>query len=275
VQTFGDAAAPAMLLIAGAACSMDWWDEELCERLAGGPLLVIRYDLRDTGQSVAYAPGAPGYDGNDLVEDAAGLLDALGIERAHIVGMSMGGGIAQYLALEHPDRLTGLTLISASPAVPRGRDKPELPPASDELKKLFAEPLPEPDWSDRAAVIDYIVAGERPYAGSLGFDEERLRALAERVVGRTRNIEASLKNHWLLDHGEPLRRQLAEIAAPTLVVHGTEDPLFPYAHAEALAAEIPGARLMPLAGVGHEMPPPATWDALVAAIYEQTGPGES
>lgn len=166
-------------------------------------------------------------------------------------------------------------LISTSPAVPRGPDQPELPPASDELKQLFAEPLPEPDWSDRAAVIDYIVAGERPYAGSLAFDEERLRALAERVVGRTRDIEASLKNHWLLDHGEPLRRQLAEIAAPTLVVHGTVDPLFPYAHAEALAAEIPGARLMPLAGVGHEVPPPAMWDALVAAIHEQTTPGES
>src|SRR5918993_877307 len=86
VETFGDPAAPAILLIAGGASSMDWWDDELCERLAAGGRLVIRYDLRDTGQSVSYPPGAPGYRGRDLVEDAAGVLDALAIDRAHVVG---------------------------------------------------------------------------------------------------------------------------------------------------------------------------------------------
>src|SRR5918999_3929803 len=83
VQTFGDADAPAILLIAGAASPMDWWDDELCERLAPGPRLVIRYDHRDTGQSVSYPAGAPDYDGGDLVADAVGILDELGIERAH------------------------------------------------------------------------------------------------------------------------------------------------------------------------------------------------
>ena len=102
-QTFGDPAGPAILLIAGAASSMDWWDDELCERLAAGPRFVIRYDLRDTGQSVTYPPGAPEYDGSDLTADAVGVLDALGIERAHIVGMSSGGGMGQELALLHTE----------------------------------------------------------------------------------------------------------------------------------------------------------------------------
>jgi pimeloyl-ACP methyl ester carboxylesterase len=269
VQAFGDAAAPALLLIAGAACSMDWWDDELCERLAAGPRLVIRYDFRDTGQSVSYPAGSPEYDGADLVFDAVGLLDALGVERAHVVGMSMGGGIAQLLALDRPARVASLTLFSTSPG------GPDLPPMSDQLRSVFANPPPPPDWSDREAVIDYIVEGERPFAGSDGFDEERLRELAGRVVDRTRDVEASLTNHWLLDGGEALRPRLGEIAAPTLVVHGTEDPLFPYAHAETLATEIPDTRLLPLAGVGHEFPPPATWDEVVAAILDHTGPRES
>jgi pimeloyl-ACP methyl ester carboxylesterase len=203
VQTFGEAGAPAILLIGGAESSMDWWEDELCELLASGPRFVIRYDLRDTGQSVTYEPGAPGYDGSDLVADAIGLLDALGIGRAHIVGISMGGGIAQHLALEHADRVATLTLISTSPVGPRAADKPRLPPMSAELAARFAEPTPEPNWSDREAVIDYIVDGLRPYAGSLPFDEARQRALVERVVDRTVNIESSMKNHWLLEGGSP------------------------------------------------------------------------
>jgi pimeloyl-ACP methyl ester carboxylesterase len=270
VQTFGETAAPAILLIAGAASSMDWWEDEFCERLAAGEHLVIRYDLRDTGQSVSYPPGAPGYDGRDLVEDAAGVLDALAVERAHVVGISMGGGIAQYLVLDHPDRVASLTLISTSPAVTRGPDKPELPPPSDELKKRFVEPPPEPDWSDRAEVIEYIVEDLRVYAGSTLFDEEALRDLVGRIVDRTTNIASTMKNHFLLGNDEHMQYRLGDIRAPTIVLHGTEDPLLPYGHAEALAAEIPGARLLPLEGVGHEMPPRSVWDQVVAAILDHT-----
>lgn len=268
VQTFGDADAPAILLIAGAASPMDWWDDELCERLATGPRLVIRYDHRDTGQSVSYPAGAPDYDGGDLVADAVGILDELGIERAHLVGISMGGGIAQVLALDYPTRVASLTLISTSPG------GPDLPPMSAELKSHFDNPPPPPDWSDRRAVTDYIVEDARAFAGSRGPDEQRLRAVAGRIVDRTRNIEATYTNHWLLGGGAPLRPRLGNIAAATLVLHGTDDPLFPYAHAEALAAEIPGATLRPLAGVGHETPPPATWDEVVAAILDHTRPRE-
>jgi pimeloyl-ACP methyl ester carboxylesterase len=157
VQTFGDTADPALLLIAGAAGSMDWWEDALCERLAAAGCFVIRYDHRDTGQSASYPPGAPAYDGRDFVEDAVGVLDALAVGCAHVVGMSMGGGVAQELALLHPDRVASLTLISTSPAVPREADVSALPPPSHELRKRFAEPLPEPDWCDHAAIVDYLI----------------------------------------------------------------------------------------------------------------------
>lgn len=274
VQTFGQEGEPAILLIGGAQSSMDWWEDEFCELLASGPRFVIRYDLRDTGQSVTYEPGAPGYDGSDLVADAVGLLDALGIGRAHVVGISMGGGIAQHLALEHAGRVATLTLISTSPVGPRGTDKPDLPPMSEELASRFAEPTPEPDWSDREAVIHYIVDGLRPFAGSLPFDEERQRAVVERVVDRTVNIESSMKNHWIMDGGEPVRGRLGELNVPTLVLHGTEDPLFPYGHAEAVVEEIPRARLVPLVGGGHEMPPRPLWNRVVAAVLDHTTEGD-
>jgi pimeloyl-ACP methyl ester carboxylesterase len=263
-QTFGEERAGALLLIAGASNSMDWWEEELCNRLAAGPLFVVRYDLRDTGQSVADPPGSPSYSGSDLIADAVGLLDALALPRAHVLGISMGGGIAQRLALEHADRVLTLTLLSTSPG---GRD---LPPPSAELAAYFADRPAEPDWADRSAVIDYIVEDVRAYARSVPFDDESVREVAGRVVDRTRNIRSTLTNHGLLEGGDPIRERLGEIAAPTLVLHGTEDPLFPYPHAEALAAEIPGARLIPLAGVGHELPPRPAWDRFVTAVLEHT-----
>jgi pimeloyl-ACP methyl ester carboxylesterase len=269
VQTFGDAGDPPLLLIAGAECSMDWWEDEFCEMLAAGARFVIRYDLRDTGQSVTYAAGAPEYNGADLTKDALGVLDALGIERAHLVGVSSGGGIAQELALAQAGRVASLTLI-ATTAVNRAPGKPKLPSMSEELAARFAEPVPDPDWSDREAVIEHIVGGLRPFAGTLPVEEERQRALVERVVDRSINIASSLKNHWLIEDGEQVPGRLSELSVPTLVLHGTEDPLFPYAHGEALAEEIPGARLMPLEGAGHEMPPRPLWDEIVAAILDHT-----
>jgi pimeloyl-ACP methyl ester carboxylesterase len=159
--------------------------------------------------------------------------------------------------------------MSTSPAV-GGRAERNLPSASDELKTLFANPPPPPDWSDRAAVIDYVVEDLRPYEGSLPFDEEGVRALVARIVDRTLNIESSMTNHWILEDGEPVLGRLDQIETPTLVVHGTEDPLFPFPHAEALTAEISGARLLTLEGMGHQMPPRPLWGQVVAAILEHT-----
>jgi pimeloyl-ACP methyl ester carboxylesterase len=267
VQTFGEQGDPAILLIGGAASSLDWWETEFCERLAAGPRCVIRYDFRDTGQSVSDPPGAPTYTGGDLVADAVGILEALAIERAHLVGVSMGGAIAQQLAIEHRDRVASLTLISTSPGGP-GSD---LPPPADHVKAAFADPPPDPDWTDRAAVIDSIIAGDRLFAGSLPYDEPAKRALVGQIVDRTRDIAASMTNHWILDSdGAPTRPRLGDISAPTLVLHGTEDPLFPFGHGEALAAAIPGARLIALERVGHEFPPRAVWDIVVPAILAHT-----
>jgi pimeloyl-ACP methyl ester carboxylesterase len=268
-ETFGDADAPAILLVAGAALSMDWWEDEFCARLAGGHRFVIRYDLRDTGQSVTYPPGRPGYDGADLVADAVGVLDALGVPRAHVAGMSMGGGIAQRLALDHPTRVASLTLLSTSPAASYAGEV-ELPPAAPQLAAHLAEPPPEPDWFDRRAVIEYLIEELRPYAGSVTLDEAHVRRLVERVVDRTADIASTMSNHYAMESSESAGGRLVDIAVPTLVLHGTEDPLFPYAHGEALADAIPGARLVPLDGVGHEIPPPQTWDAVVPLLLDHT-----
>ncbi|TWP49995.1 alpha/beta hydrolase [Lentzea tibetensis] len=263
VETFGDRTAPAILLISGGAASMDYWDPEFCQRLADGRF-VIRYDHRDTGRSASYPPGEPGYTSSDLVLDPLALIDVLANGRAHVVGLSMGGGIAQQLAVEHPAHVATLTLMSTSPG-PAG----DLPPMADELKEVFANPVPEPDWTDHAAVVDYLVEVERPYAGS--FDEARARALIEKVVSRTVNPESATKNHWAAPgDGASLRPRLGGVTAPTLVIHGTADPMFPPGHGEALAREIPGAELLLLDGVGHEWPPPRTWDTVVPAILRLT-----
>lgn len=270
IQSFGDPVDPAILLISGTAGSMDWWEDEFCERLAEGSRFVIRYDYRDTGRSVNDEPGAPTYSEFDLVEDAVGILDTLGVDRGHIVGLSMGGWIGQRLAIDHPDRVATLTLISTSPG---GPDNPDLPPTSDELSAVFSEETSAPDWSDREEVIAYIVEGERPFAGTIPFDEAQVRGIAERVVDRTNNIAACMTNHYMIDGSEPIRPRLGDITATTLVMHGTADPMFPYGHGEALAQEIPGARLVPLKGGGHQYPPRPLWDVVIPAILEHTRPG--
>jgi pimeloyl-ACP methyl ester carboxylesterase len=250
---------------------MDWWDAGFCRLLAAGGRFTIRYDHRDTGRSVSYPPGQPGYTGADLVADAVGLIDVLAGGRAHVAGLSMGGGIAQYLAAEHPDRVATLTLMSTSPVGQRGPGN-DLPPAADRLTATFADPAPDPDWTDRDAVVEYLVAGERPYAGPDSFDAGYVREVARRVVDRTVNLESGAKNHWLVvGSGEDSSPRLDQVRAPTLVIHGAEDPLFPPGHALALTSEIPGAQLLMLDGVGHQAPPPSTWDVVVPTILRHTG----
>jgi pimeloyl-ACP methyl ester carboxylesterase/DNA-binding transcriptional ArsR family regulator len=267
VETFGDRADPPILLIAGAAGSMLSWPEELCERLATGRRFVIRYDFRDTGRSVTYEPGAPQYTFGDLVADAVGLPEALGVRGAHFVGLSMGGAIAQIAALDHPGRVASLTLISTSPA---GPGAPDLPPMSQELRAYFAQESASPDWSDRSAVIDYYVRSARPHAArSQPFDEAEWRELGGRDFDRSIDLASSMTNHFVIEDGGEWRERLGEIRVPTLVIHGTEDPLFPLEHGLALAKEIPGARLLELEQTGHELPR-RVWDVVVPAILEHT-----
>jgi pimeloyl-ACP methyl ester carboxylesterase len=232
VETFGDRTDPPVLLIAGGASSMDWWEDEFCRRLAAGHRYVIRYDHRDTGRSTSFPVGAPPYSMADLAADALGLLDALEIPRAHVVGMSMGGGLAQRIAVQMQDAV---------------------------------------DWSDRTVVVDRLVAEVRQLGGPFTADEPHLRRLIERVVDRTTDMAAAPANHWLAGAGTPIRDRLAAITAPTLILHGAQDPVYPVAAAEALAAEIPGARLVLLEGVGHEHPPAALWTLVLTELLRHTG----
>lgn len=263
-ESFGDPADPPILLVMGLGASMLWWEEEFCQMLADAGRFVIRYDHRDTGRSTTYEPGRPGYNGNDLVADAVGVLDAYQIQAAHIVGASAGGGMAQLLALDHPDRVRSLVLISTSPLLPTGRS---LPPPTEQFGRFVS--TARVDWSDTDSVIDYLVGYFRMLAGGRrAVDEEAMRDLVRRDVVRASDI-AAVQNHDILDDGGRQHESLSAIAAPTLVVHGTADPMFPVAHGRALAEEIPGARLLQLHEAGHGVER-ADWETIVHAIHEHT-----
>jgi pimeloyl-ACP methyl ester carboxylesterase len=270
VDATGDPADPPVLLIMGAAASLDRWEDPFVARLAAAGRHVVRYDHRDTGASTTCPPGAPDYAPEAVVADAVGVLDALGIAAAHLVGMSMGGAIAQRLAIEHPSRVRTIALVSSTPIGAAGPDRPELPPYSDRLRPLFAGEQPrEPDWDDREAVLAYLVEVERAFAAPDGFDEAHTRALLARVLDRSIDVRAG-GNHPPLAGGERLPAgSLARVAVPALVVHGEQDPMFGPAHGEQLAREIPGARLLVLEGVGHELPPRA-WDRVLPALIGLT-----
>lgn len=264
-EHFGNPADPPLLLVMGLGASMLWWEEGFCRMLADGRRYVIRYDHRDTGRSVTDEPGRPGYAASDLVADAAGVLDAYRIPAAHIVGVSAGGAMAQLLALDHPDRVLSLVLISTSPAVPSDR---RLPPPTEQFLRFVS--TAEVDWSDADSVVEYLVGYARVLAGvDRRFDETSARDLVRREVERSRNI-ASAQNHDVLAQDDDHPHQpLAAIAVPTTVIHGTADPLFPIAHGQALADQIPGAELLRLEGAGHGVEQ-ADWSTITHAILART-----
>jgi pimeloyl-ACP methyl ester carboxylesterase len=268
-EPFGDPGDPPVLLVMGVGASMLWWEEGFCRLLADGGRFVIRYDHRDTGRSVTYESGQPTYTGADLVADAVGVLDAYGIAAAHVVGVSAGGAFAQLLALGFPNRVLSLVLISTSPATPGERS---LPSATERFTDFLASA--DVDWSDRGSVIEYLVAYECMLAGGVRpFDEAAWRELVARDVGRASDIAAS-ENHSLIPEGDVPSESISSIAAPTLVIHGTGDPMFPLAHGRALAEEVPGARLLTLEGAGHGVDR-ADWEPIAHAILAHTGAADS
>ena len=263
-EPFGDPRDPPILLIMGIGASMLWWDEDFCGMLAERGRFVIRYDHRDTGRSVSYAPGEPAYTGADLVADAAGVLDAYAIGAAHLVGVSAGGACAQVLALERRRLVRSLVLISSSPVTEVDR---ALPPPTEAFGRFLE--TASVDWSDADSVVDHQVAYARVLAGEeRPFDETAVRELARREVERARSFQ-SVQNHDLIAGGGGPPGPLSAITAPTLVIHGTADPMFPPAHGEALAREIPRARLLAIEGAGHGIYR-ADWEEIAAAVIVHT-----
>ena len=267
-DALGDPIDPAILLIMGVGGSMLWWEDGFCQMLADAGRFVIRFDHRDTGRSVTYEPGRPGYTGADMVADARGVLDGHGLPAANVVGVSAGGAFAQHLALDFPDRVLSLVLISTSPATPGARGLPSPTAAFGEFVATA-----HVDWSDAESVIEYLTGYSRMLAGDRRrFDEDDRRALVRRDVERASNI-AVLQNHDAIPDSGRSYAALSSITPPTLVIHGTADPMFPPRHGEALAAEIPGARLLLLDEAGHGVDK-ADWHTIVAAIVEHTAPAD-
>lgn len=265
-ESFGAASDPAVLLIMGAMASAVWWPEELCRRLAGRERYVIRYDHRDTGASTSGPRGAIDYTAEDLADDAMGVLDGYGVAHAHLVGMSLGGFLAQLMALKYPARVLTLTLIASERLAAADPAMPLMAPSV----AAYHAGAAELDWSDGGAVIECQVGAWRLLAGSAHpFDEAGVRAAAAEA-DRDRTPDPLVPmNHAQLGDADAWYGRLAEIGVPTLVIHGTEDPVLPYEHGEALATEIAWATLLTLPGTGHELHP-ADWPIILDAIARYT-----
>jgi pimeloyl-ACP methyl ester carboxylesterase len=268
-ETFGDPADTAVLLIMGLGSQMILWPEELCEPLAAAGYHVIRFDNRDVGRSTILDGGPPPdlqlvatgeaeapYLLEQMAEDAVGLLDALGIERAHIVGASMGGMIAQTIAAQFPDRVLSLaSIMSYTGHLWKGT------PAFRIYPILIRRPAPS-----RARAIESAVSAFR-LIGSPGFpfDEPATRELAGLSYDRGYNPAGTARQLMAIVAGGDRSAELRRISAPTVVIHGTKDRMVRPAGGRATATAIPGARLVMIDGMGHDLPRDA-WDRIVDAI---------
>ena len=249
-RTCGASSDTPVMMIMGATFSMDGWPEELITALAGHGLYVIRFDHRDTGQSSTVPFGQATYTVEDMMGDTLAVLDVYDLPKAHLVGMSLGGYIAQMIAVRHPERVATVTLISSEPL---GWDGPSLPHVSQEFLDHFST-LPDVDWDDPRAVTEFLMQSERLSAGSgEEFDENRAKAGVDRMLGRAQNVSCMF-NHGALSTTEDWAGQYRNVDQPTLVIHGEDDPILPIENGRALAQSLPRARLLPMPGVGHELP---------------------
>lgn len=260
-ESFGEAKDSPVLLVMGATASMLWWNAEFCQKLADKEHFVIRYDNRDTGRSTAYEPGTINYSIEDLANDAFAVLDAYRIEKANIVGMSLGGLITQMMALHHPPRVLSTAIISSTIF---GLEDPSIPPMDEKILELFGT-AGNVDWKDERSATDFMVANVRLQAGTrYKFDEDAARKLATDEFRRAKNIH-SMMNHAMIDGGEQYYNRAQEIDVPTLVIHGTADPVNAFVHAKILSKTVPNAELLALDNAGHELPY-QDFDLMVDAI---------
>lgn len=280
-EEHGDPAGPAMLLIMGLGAQMTYWPIELVEALAGRGYRVIRYDNRDIGLSHKFhGAKAPGmvwqmlakrflglrpkvpYTLSDMAADGAGLLDALGIGRAHVVGASMGGMIAQLMAVEHPHRVMSLTSIFSTTG------HPKLPQSEKHaLEALTRRPA---SMEDDALIEHGMMLAHA--IGSPGFrpDPAKLRERVTQYVRRSVYPEGLVRQLAAIIHDGDRTRRLKSVTAPTLVLHGEGDPLVKVECGRATAAAIPGARIMTFPGWGHDLPLEMV-EPVARAIAEHVG----
>jgi pimeloyl-ACP methyl ester carboxylesterase len=271
-ETFGDPGDPALLLVMGLATQMVAWHEDFCEELASHGFFVIRFDNRDVGRSTAMRDmpvpsifkialrdkkSAP-YSLSVLSDDAFGLLDHLEIDKVHVVGASMGGMIAQTMAIEHPERVLSLCSIMSNTGS-RWTGQPKFAT----YRVLIGVPPKERD-----AFIEHVL-GVYKIIGSKGFDrdEDNLRRIAGISFDRGRNPAGSARQLAAIATSGDRAPKLRELEVPTVVVHGTADRLVGISGGKATAKAIPGARFVPIAGMGHDLPRGA-WPAIIRAITE-------
>ncbi len=245
-ESFGNPSDPAVLLVMGGNAQATLWRPAFFEPLVVAGYRVVRFDNRDIGYSTWVDFGKQPYTIETLAADALALMDALEIERAHLIGASMGGMISQRIAIDAPARVRSLTSIMSSPS---GPDDPELPGMSEELEAVIARTMS----GGFADPMEAQLATWRLLCGSrCGFDEAWWRREVQSWFDRAWNPHCA---HGMAVAASPSRREgLARVTAPTLVIHGDEDPILPLAHGEATAAAIPEARLVVLQGIGHEIP---------------------
>ncbi|MBY8991903.1 MAG: alpha/beta hydrolase [Candidatus Lokiarchaeota archaeon] len=273
-ETFGDPSNKPLLLIVGLGSQMIHWDVDFIKTLTNRGFYVIIFDNRDIGLSskcdeagepdlmgaiMAVQRGEPfeaPYSLDDMADDAVGLLDVLNIEKAHICGASMGGMIAQTIAYKHPSRVLSLTSIMSTTS------NPDLPQPTLETQQVFYAPIPP----ERDAIIENAIkVGNYIYGSGFTYDEEKHRALAGRAFDRNFYPDG-VQRHMLAIMIQGNRKEkLSAIKSPTLVIHGREDPLFPYEAGKDTAEAIPGSELIIIDGMGHSLPP-ETWDQIANAI---------
>ncbi|HEV2027571.1 MAG TPA: alpha/beta hydrolase [Candidatus Dormibacteraeota bacterium] len=270
-ETFGDPDAPALLLITGLGAQMISWEDNFCVQLAGRGFQVIRFDNRDSGLStlmddagypdIAAAFGGdaqPAYQLDDLAADAAGLLDALGIGAAHVVGASMGGFIAQLVAINHPDQVLSLTSIMSGPG---GTD--EVAPKPEGAAVLIASPP-----AAREERIEQAMSFRRVLLGSGDpFDEELERTRATRAIDRKYYPVGVGRQLVAILAAESRLERLKQVRVPTLVIHGVDDVLIPVENGRLVAQAVSDARLLEIEGMGHDVPARA-WPRVLDAIEE-------
>ena len=270
---FGDPArGRPLVLIMGIGAQRVMWDDALCEQLVARGFCVVRFDHRDVGESTRLAARAPDprralvrrmlgarieapYTLSDMAGDVAGLIGALGFGSAHVVGASLGGMVGQHLAIEHPDRVRSLVSIMSSPGARRYLPEPRA------LRALFAPTPRSAEEAGRHVERLFRAIGSTAWP----VDGERLRRLGERAFERGLSPQGFLRHFAAVLASGDRRARLRDVHVPTLVIHGSRDPMFPLRAGRDLVRGMPDATWLPIAGMGHDLPSPL-WPTLVAAI---------